>query len=125
MHHHGVLQIIFVEGDASAPDGAGEVALQQADVVLVDVDVGEHIVEDGAQHVARVKKLLDTCRVHALDDCLLTLGVFAVDSTAGGLLDGYRQDELAREGRFLYLVLEEGELLVDTFFHLLGRDVVE
>ena len=95
VHHDGVHQIIFIEGDGSLTDGADKAALQQADVIIVDVYVAEDVVEDGAQHVARTEELFNTGGVHTLDDGFLTPRLFAEDGTRGGLLDGDGQDLLA------------------------------
>ena len=40
-------------------------------------------------------------------------------------LNGDGQDHLVGFGRYLHLILEEGEFLVDAFLHFLRRDVVD
>ena len=77
VYHERVHQIVFVEADGSAADGADEAALQQSDVVVVDVDVGEYVRKDGPQHVSGVEELLDAGRIHTFDNSLFALGVFA------------------------------------------------
>ena len=125
VHHERVHEVELVEADGPASDGADEASLQQAYVVIVDVDVGEDVGQYRAQHIAGVEELFDAGGVDAFDDGLLALGVFAVDGLAAGLLDGDGQYGLAGLGRCLHLVFEEGEFLVDAFLHLLGSDVVE
>jgi len=46
VHHEGVHQVELIEADGSASDRAYEAALQQADVIVVDVDVGKDIGKD-------------------------------------------------------------------------------
>jgi len=125
VHHEGVHQVELIEADGSASDRADEAALQQADIVVVDVDVGEHVGEDGAQHIARIEEFFDTVGVHSLDDGLLALGTFAVDGLGSRLLDGDGQNHLVGLGRHFHLVFEEREFLVDAFLHFLRRDVVD
>ena len=60
VYHECIHQVISVERDGSSPDGAYEAALQQADVVVVDVDVRENIVQDRTQHVARTEEFFNT-----------------------------------------------------------------
>ena len=88
VHHECVHQIVLVEADGSATDGADEAALQQPDVVVVDVDVGEYVRKDGPQHVSGVEELFDTSGVHAFDDGLFALGAFTENGLARRLLDG-------------------------------------
>ena len=88
VHHECVHQIVLIEADGSATDGADEAALQQPDVVVVDVDVGEYVRKDGPQHVSGVEELFDTSGVHAFDDGLFALGAFTENGLARRLLDG-------------------------------------
>ena len=46
VHHEGVHQVELIKADGSASDRAYETALQQADVIVVDVDVGKDIGKD-------------------------------------------------------------------------------
>ena len=124
VYHECIHQVISVERDGSSPDGAYEAALQQADVVVVDVDVRENIVQDRTQHVARTEEFFNTRRVHTFDDGFLAAWILAVDGSRSCLLDGDGQYLLASFRRCFYLILEKGELLVQSFFHLFGGDIV-
>ena len=125
VHHERVHEVELVEADGSASDGADEAALQQADVVIVDVDVGKDVGEDRAQHIACIEEFFDAAGVHTLDNGLFAFGILTVDGLGGGLLNGDGQDHLVGFGRYLHLILEEGEFLVDAFLHFLRRDVVD
>ena len=46
VHHEGIHQVELIEADGSASDRAYEAALQQADVIVVDIDVGKDIGKD-------------------------------------------------------------------------------
>ena len=46
VHHEGVHQVELIEADGSASDRAYEAALQQADVIVIDVDIGKDIGKD-------------------------------------------------------------------------------
>ena len=75
----GVLDVVAIEGDGIVADGRGEGILEEADLVVVDVDIGEDVVHGGGEDVARLDELVDACVADALDDGLLVVGLTAVD----------------------------------------------
>ncbi len=79
VHRKRIHKVELIETDGSAPDRADKTALQQADIIVVDVDIGEYIGKDGAQHIARIEELLDAVGVHAFDNGFLAFGTLAVD----------------------------------------------
>ena len=125
IHHEGIHQIVFVERDGPFADGADKTTLQQTDIVVVDIHVGKDIVQDGAQHITRTEKLLDTRGVHTFDDGLFAFGILAIDGFRSRLFDGDGENGLVGFGRDFHLILEEGELLVDAFLHLVRSDIVD
>lgn len=88
IHHERVHQVVFVEADSSAADGADEAALQQPDVVVVDVDVGEYVRKDGPSMSPVLKNSSIPVEFIRFDDGLFALGVFTENGLAGRLLDG-------------------------------------
>ena len=110
--HERVGQVVAVETDGLlGGDGADEGVLQEADVLLVDIDVGEAVGKHAVDDVARIDEVVDALVALTEDDGLLGLGVAAVDLLADLLLDGQRQDEFARLGAHLDVLLQEGEVL--------------
>ena len=107
VHHDGVHEVVFIETDGPTTDRADEAALQEPDVIVVDIDIGEDIGQDGSQHVSRIEKFLDTAGVHTLDDGLFAFGTFAVDGSRRRLLDGDGEDHLVGLGRYFHLVFKE------------------
>ena len=51
IHHHSIHQVEFIERDGSASDWTYETALQQADIIIIDIDIGKYIIEDSTQHI--------------------------------------------------------------------------
>ena len=107
-----VLDVIAVEGNGVLADGRREGVLQQSDLVVVDVDVGEHLFHHRVQDVARLDQFADACRILSLDDGLLVVRTAAVDVLGDRLVDGQWQDELVVVGAHLNLV-EQPLLLLD------------
>ena len=60
VHHQGIHQIIFVESNGSPTDGAHKTALQQTDIIIVDINVRKDIIQDSTQHIAGIEELFDT-----------------------------------------------------------------
>ena len=87
---NGIFQIILVESDGTTSYRADKLALQQAYVIVVDVDVREYIRQDGTHHIARAEELIYTRGVHAFDDGLLTLRRLAIDGARTCFLYRYR-----------------------------------
>ena len=98
VHHERVHEVELVEADGSASDGADEAALQQADVVIVDVDVGKDVGEDRAQHIACIEEFFDAAGVHTLDN-----GLFRFWDSYGRW--SWRRSPLMEMGRIILLVL--------------------
>ena len=83
----GVLDIITVETDALFGDGGYERILQQTDMVLIEVDIGEDILQNGVDDIARLEQVVDTLRGLTGDDGLLGVGITAVDLLRHRLVD--------------------------------------
>ena len=97
----------------------------QEDVVVVDVDVGEHLAHHGGQDVARLEEIVDTARLRALDDGALGLRVLAVDLLGHHLVDGQRQHHLVGVLAGVYLLAQPGIALEDALLERLGLQVVQ
>ena len=124
-HEDGVLYVVAVELYGILADRTGERILEQAYVVLVDVDVGKHVAQDGGQDVTRLKQVVDTHRVLSLDDALLCMGVFAVQLLTDRLINGDWQHQFIIILAHLHLVEQPLALLEDTLLQALGGQVVE
>ena len=100
----GVLDIVAIKGDGILADGTGEGVLQQAHLVVVDVDIGEDVLEHCVEDVARLNQLVDTLALLTEDNVFRRLGTLAEDVLGDGLVNGERQDELVVQGAHLHLV---------------------
>ena len=124
-HIHGVLDIEAIEANGILSDGRGEGILQQSHLVVVDIHIGKHILEDGGEYISCLKQVVDTRRVLPFDNALLAVRVLAVY-----LL---RQCFVHRDGQYqffvvlahLHLVFHPRHLLQLGCFQLFGGDVVE
>ena len=122
----GVLDEVAVEGNGGAGrDGADEGVLKEAYVVLVDVDVGETVLEHGGHNVARVEEFVDAVGLLAEDDFLFSLGVFAVDLAGDRLVDGDGENPFPGGRVALDMFLEERHPLETALLEDLLRHFVE
>ena len=71
LHIEGVHDIESIERHGILSDGRGEGILQKAYLVVVDIDVGEHILEHCVEDVSRLEEVVDSCGVLSLHDILL------------------------------------------------------
>ncbi len=101
-HLHRVLYVEVVEADRRAADGAGKGILHEADMVVVEVHVREHLLEHGVHDLARLQQLVESLRVLSDDDIACLLWVFAVQMVGHRLAHGQRQDILPVVLRLLH-----------------------
>ena len=55
-----VFNVITIEGDGSATDGRCERMLQEAHLIIVDVDVSEDVLRNDVQDVTSLKEIVNT-----------------------------------------------------------------
>ena len=120
-----VLDVIAVEGDSRLADRRYKLILHKAHVVVVDVDVGKHVLKHSVENLARLKQVVDTLLALSLYNVLLLLGVLAVDVLRNSLVYRHGKDELAVVGRCLYLVLNVRLVLELARSKVFGLDVVK
>ena len=120
----GVLDVEAIEGDGVLADGRREGVLQEAYLVVVDVDIGKNLLHEGVEDVAGLYEVADACRVLSLDDGLLVVRLLAIDVLCDGLIDGDGQDELVVPGAGLNLVDEPLALLGLGTLELVERHLV-
>ena len=125
LHIDGVLQIEVVEGDSRSADRRRERILEQAHIVVIDIDIGENFLQGGVENFTRLDHLSDTIALLTLDDILLGLRVLAIHVLRHGLVDADRQGELAIVRRGLHLVEEVLTLAEELVFELFLLQVVE
>ena len=125
-HHQGVDDEIAVEADGiGRADGTSEGVLEQAHLVLIDVHIGEAVLEHGGDNFARVDKVVEALAALGLEDGLLLPGVAAVECLGDFLIHSDRKDELARFGAHLHMVLEERHALELVVLEHVGGELVE
>ena len=59
-HIEGVGDVITVELDGVATDGTAELMAQQEDILVVDIDIGEHVAHHRGQDAARLEEIVHT-----------------------------------------------------------------
>ena len=125
MDKDGVLDVIAIEGYGILAYGRGEGILQQADTVVVDINIGKDIVQDSIEDIARLKQVINPRRVDTHDDGALVPGLTTVKLLLDRLLDGDRQDEPVVIGAELHLFEEPGLIPEKGFLHPLRRYLVD
>ena len=94
-------------------------------MVLIEVDVGKHVLEYGVDDVASLEDVVDPLRGLPGDDGLLGAGIAAVDFLRHGFVYTDGQDKFAGNLAFLDLVKQPGMLLEGSLLQLFGLEVVE
>ena len=97
VHIDRVLDIVVIEGDSGIADRRYKRILHQTDMVIIDIYIREHLLEEGIENFSCLDDLSDTVALLTLDNILLTLRVFAVDMLRHGLVHLERQDLLVVE----------------------------
>ena len=122
----GVFNEETIKTDArTRGDGADEGVLQQAHFVFVDVHIGEAVLEDGAENVARIEEVVDAAAALAEHNALVGMGRAAIDFARHVFIDRDGEDELAGFVARFHMVFEEGHLLEFAFLEDFVGDVVE
>ena len=60
LYLNGILDIEAVETDGVLTDRRGEGVLHQADLVVVEVDIGEDILHDHVEDITCLEEVIDT-----------------------------------------------------------------
>ena len=115
----------MVEGDGRAPYGRHELVLQQADIVIIEVYVGEYLLEHGVEHLTRLYHLADARALLPLDDVFLGARLLAVYMLGHRLVHREGQGQLVVPGRKLHLVQHVVTLAEELVVQLLGLDVIQ
>ena len=106
-----ILDIIAVEANGIFSDRRREGILQHADLIVVDVHIGEHLLHHRVKDVASLYQVVDTLGVDTFDDGLLIVRFLTVDLLRHRLVDTDGQDKL--------VVIRTGLDLVDEPLFLL------
>ena len=92
-HIHRILDIEPIERYGILADGTGKGVLQQSYLVVIDVHIGEDILQCHVEDVACLQEMVNARGILPLDDFLLTLGFLAVDVLGDCLIHGDGQDQ--------------------------------
>ena len=106
-----ILDIIAVEANGIFSDRRREGILQHADLIVVDVHIGEHLLHHRVKDVASLYQVVDTLGVYTFDDGLLIVRFLTIDLLRHRLVDTDGQDKL--------VVIRTGLDLVDEPLFLL------
>ena len=120
-----ILYIIMVEGNGCSADRRRERILQEAHIIIVDIDIGKYILENGIDDFTRLNHLSDTIALLTLDNIFLALWILAVDVLGNRLVDLHRQGQLIIIRRFLYLVQQILALAEKLTLQLFLSQIVE
>ena len=71
LHIEGVHDIESIERHGILSDGRGEGILQESYLVVIDIDVGEHVLEHCVEDISRLEEVVDSGGVLSLHDILL------------------------------------------------------
>ena len=124
-HHERVFDVVAVEADGIVADGRRKRVSEQTYLVIVNVHVGEGILERAAEDVARFKEIVDAVGVLTHDDVAVGRRILPVDLARHGLRHVQRQDELAVLRAQLHLVHQPLALAEQLAREVFGRDVVQ
>ena len=125
VHIDRILYIIMVEGDTCSADGRREGVLQEPHIIIVDIHIGEHLLQGGVKNLASLYHLSDTVALLSLDDIFLALGILAVNVLRHGLIDTDGKSQFVIIRRCLHLVEEILALLEELALQLFRLQVVE
>ena len=125
VHIHRINDIIAVESHGILAYRTGKRILQESDLVVIQVNICKHILEQRVQDVARFKQVVDTRRVLPHDDALLAFRVFAVEVLGHRLIHRERQYQFVVVRAHLNLVDEPFLFLEFLGLQVGGIDVVE
>ena len=120
-----IFDIETVEADSILADGRGERVLEESHLIIVDIDIGEYVLEGGGEDITRLKEVVDTGSILSFDDALLIMRTLAIDFLGQCLIDRDREDEFVVIFTSLHLVLHPRHLLEFGSLEFLGGDVVE
>ena len=84
--------------------------LQQPDLIVVDVDIGENVFHHGVKDVAGLYQLIDTRATLPRDDILFRLRILTIDMPGDGFIH--------RDGQYQLLVIRTELHLIDQPFTL-------
>ena len=115
----------MVEGNGCSADRRRERILQEAHIIIVDIDIGKYILENGIDDFTRLNHLSDTIALLTLDNIFLALWILAVDVLGNRLVDLHRQGQLIIIRRFLYLVQQILALAEKLTLQLFLSQIVE
>ena len=94
-------------------------------MVLVEVDIGEHVLDDGIDDVARLEKVVHALAGLAGNDGLLRARFAAVYLLRNGFVNADGQNHLSRNVARFHLLHQPRVLLEGALFQLFWLQVVQ
>ena len=94
-------------------------------MVLVEVNIGEHVLDYRVDDVTRLEQVVDALARLTRDDGLLSVRLPAVHLLRDGLVDADGQNHLARHVAGLHLLHQPGVFLKRSLFQLFRFQVVQ
>ena len=94
IHIHRVGDIETVKRHGCLAYRANKLILEQTDMIVVDVDIGEDFLEHGVQNLACLQHVVHALRARTFNNVLLLLRTLTIDMLRNGLVHRHRQDKL-------------------------------
>ena len=94
VHIDRVVNVEMIERDCRRSDRTWKLLLQEAHLIVVNINVAEHILYHRVQSLARLDELTDTLGGLPHYDVLLTLRCFTIDMLYQRLVYRYRKYQL-------------------------------
>ena len=104
LNQQRILDIVAVEGDGAIADRRRKGVLQQANLVVINIDICKDILRHRIQDIARLEEVIDTSRALAFYDVFLCMRRTAVDFLRYGFFDAGWQNEFTSLFTSLHLI---------------------
>ena len=126
VHECGVHNVKLIKRNGvTGRNRTDERILQQTDIVIINIHIRKHILQNRAQHISCGKQLVHPRRAHPFDNGLLTLGMFTVNFLRSGLVHRDRKDEFIGFLTKFDLVFQERHLFIHAFFQHFGGHIIQ
>ena len=124
VNHHRVDYVKAVERYGVFADGTGERILQQTYLVVVQINVREHVFHHRVKYFSCLYEVVYAGGVLSEDYCFLFFRTFPIQVLCYGFINRKRQNELVVVRTNLYLVEQPLAVLFLFAFYFFGTDVV-
>ena len=79
IHIDGIFDIKSIESDGILTYWRSERILEHSDLVVIDIHIGEDVLQHGRHDVASLEEIIDTCGVLTLDNGLFRVRMLTIN----------------------------------------------